>query len=282
MSSEISQTPVTGSGILDELQWRDLIAQSTDLDELRRALDDGPVTLYAGFDPTAASLHAGHLVPLLTLRRFQLAGHRPIALAGGATGLIGDPRDIGERTMNSVDTIAGWAGRIGAQLRRFLRFDDAATDDAEAGALLVDNMEMIYSYDAANNNTRVLVYSMNQDATFAGEFINANGNVESVEFSTYEGATVTAKLLPGNFDLAQNYPNPFNPTTKIAFTLPVQSDVTLTIYNVTGQVVTTFSGNYDVGAHELEWDATNQASGIYFYKLNAKDFEATKKMVLLK
>lgn len=141
MSSEISQTPVTGSGILDELQWRDLIAQSTDLDELRRALDDGPVTLYAGFDPTAASLHAGHLVPLLTLRRFQLAGHRPIALAGGATGLIGDPRDIGERTMNSVDTIAGWAGRIGAQLRRFLRFDDAATDDAEAGALLVDNME---------------------------------------------------------------------------------------------------------------------------------------------
>ncbi len=76
--------------ILDELHWRGLIAQSTDDDALRSALDRGPVTLYAGFDPTGPSLHMGHLVPLLTLRRFQLAGHRPIALAGGATGLIGD------------------------------------------------------------------------------------------------------------------------------------------------------------------------------------------------
>ncbi len=72
-----------------------LIAQSTDLDALREALADGPLTLYAGFDPTASSLHAGHLVPLLTLKRFQLAGHRPIVLAGGATGLIGDPREVG-------------------------------------------------------------------------------------------------------------------------------------------------------------------------------------------
>src|SRR6185312_11637894 len=77
--------------ILDELSWRGLIAQSTDVDALRRDLSAGPLTLYCGFDPTAESLHAGSLVPLLTLRRFQLAGHRPIALAGGATGLIGDP-----------------------------------------------------------------------------------------------------------------------------------------------------------------------------------------------
>ena len=98
--------------ILDELTWRGLIAQSTDLDALRGDLGPDPVTLYAGFDPTAASLHAGHLVPLLALKRFQRAGNRPIVLAGGATGLIGDPRDVGERTMNSADTVADWADRI--------------------------------------------------------------------------------------------------------------------------------------------------------------------------
>ena len=83
--------------VLDELEWRGLIAQSTDRDALRRALAEGVLTLYCGFDPTAPSLHAGNLIPLLTLRRFQRAGARPIVLAGGATGMIGDPRDIGER-----------------------------------------------------------------------------------------------------------------------------------------------------------------------------------------
>ncbi|MBN0974743.1 MULTISPECIES: tyrosine--tRNA ligase [unclassified Gordonia (in: high G+C Gram-positive bacteria)] len=122
--------------ILDELQWRGLIAQSTDLGALGEALANGPVTLYAGFDPTAASLHAGHLVPLLTLKRFQLAGHRPIVLAGGATGLIGDPRDVGERTMNSADTVAEWAARIDAQLRRFVDIDDTPT-----GAVVVNNLD---------------------------------------------------------------------------------------------------------------------------------------------
>ncbi|MGA9869767.1 MAG: tyrosine--tRNA ligase, partial [Rhodococcus sp. (in: high G+C Gram-positive bacteria)] len=81
--------------IIDELTWRGLIAQSTDLDEMRKATSGGPITLYAGFDPTGPSLHAGHLVPLLALRRFQRAGHRPIVMAGGATGMIGDPRDVG-------------------------------------------------------------------------------------------------------------------------------------------------------------------------------------------
>ncbi|MFC9790832.1 tyrosine--tRNA ligase [Rhodococcus sp. NPDC127528] len=111
--------------IIDELSWRGLIAQSTDLDTLRRDADAAPVTLYAGFDPTGPSLHAGHLVPLLALKRFQMAGHKPIVLAGGATGLIGDPRDVGERTMNSADTVAEWAGRIRAQLERFVDFDGA-------------------------------------------------------------------------------------------------------------------------------------------------------------
>ena len=87
-----------GKGILDELDWRGLIAQSTDRDALDAELAAGPITVYSGFDPTAPSLHAGHLVPLLGMRRFQRAGHRPIVLAGGATGMIGDPRDTGERS----------------------------------------------------------------------------------------------------------------------------------------------------------------------------------------
>ncbi|MFI6779036.1 tyrosine--tRNA ligase [Nocardia sp. NPDC050412] len=122
--------------IIDELTWRGLIAQSTDLEALRAAIAAGPLTLYAGFDPTAASLHAGHLVPLLALKRFQRAGHRPIVLAGGATGLIGDPRDVGERTMNSTDTVAEWAGRIRSQLERFVDLDDSPT-----GAIIANNMD---------------------------------------------------------------------------------------------------------------------------------------------
>jgi tyrosyl-tRNA synthetase len=114
------------TGILDELDWRGLIAQSTDREALDAALASGSVTLYAGFDPTAPSLHAGHLVPLLTLRRFQQAGHRPIVLAGGATGMIGDPRDSAERTLNTADTVAEWAERIRGQLERFVEFDGSA------------------------------------------------------------------------------------------------------------------------------------------------------------
>ena len=121
--------------ILDELSWRGLIAQSTDIDALRRELDQGPVTLYCGFDPTAPSLHAGNLVPLLMLKRFQRAGHRPIVLAGGATGMIGDPRDTGERTLNTLDVVAEWAGRIRGQLERFVDFDDSAT-----GAIVENNL----------------------------------------------------------------------------------------------------------------------------------------------
>ncbi|MFI2841421.1 tyrosine--tRNA ligase [Mycolicibacterium sp. PDY-3] len=123
------------TGILDELEWRGLIAQSTDLEALADALADGPLTLYSGFDPTAPSLHAGHLVPLLTLRRFQQSGHRPIVLAGGATGLIGDPRDSGERTMQTTDTVSEWADRIRGQLERFVEFDESAT-----GAVVENNL----------------------------------------------------------------------------------------------------------------------------------------------
>jgi tyrosyl-tRNA synthetase len=120
--------------ILDELTWRGLIAQSTDVEALRRDLDKGPLTLYAGFDPTGPSLHAGHLIPLLGLARFQRAGHRPIVLAGGATGLIGDPREQGERAMYGSDLVAEWTERIGNQLERFVDFDSSPT-----GALVENN-----------------------------------------------------------------------------------------------------------------------------------------------
>ncbi|NDJ88842.1 tyrosine--tRNA ligase [Mycolicibacter kumamotonensis] len=131
------------AGILDELAWRGLIAQSTDLDALTAEMTRGPITVYAGFDPTAPSLHAGNLVPLLALRRFQRAGHRPIVLAGGATGLIGDPRETGERSLNSADTVAEWSERIRGQLERFVDFDDSAT-----GALVVNNLEWTASLSA--------------------------------------------------------------------------------------------------------------------------------------
>ena len=111
MREDLHMANLTGTTILDELDGRGLIAQSTDREALAEQLATGPVTVYSGFDPTAPSLHAGHLVPLLTLRRFQQAGHRPIVLAGGATGLIGDPRETGERTLNTTDTVADALGK---------------------------------------------------------------------------------------------------------------------------------------------------------------------------
>ena len=122
------------ANIIDELQWRGLVNQSTDLEALKDQTAS-PITLYAGFDPTGPSLHAGHLVPLLMLRRFQEAGHRPIVLAGGATGLIGDPREVGERSMNTTDTVEDWAQRITGQLQRFVSFE------GDNAAVLVNNAE---------------------------------------------------------------------------------------------------------------------------------------------
>jgi len=107
--------------IIEELSWRGLIADSTNVDELRLALKSGRVTVYCGFDPTASGLHIGNLVQLLTLRRLQLAGHRPIGLVGGATGLIGDPSGkSAERVLNPAETVAGWVERIRSEVSRFL------------------------------------------------------------------------------------------------------------------------------------------------------------------
>lgn len=110
------------ASVLEDLRWRGLIAQSTDEYELATALAGGPITFYGGFDPTARSLHIGNLVLLLTMRRIQEAGHLPLGLVGGATGLIGDPRMSGERVLNGPDVVAGWVARIQTQVEKYLDF----------------------------------------------------------------------------------------------------------------------------------------------------------------
>jgi tyrosyl-tRNA synthetase len=121
--------------VLDDLHWRGLIQDSTGLDELRKELADGPLTFYVGFDPTAASIHIGNLVQVLTARRFQLAGHRPLLLVGGATGLIGDPKDNGERTLNDPAVVAGWVERIRNQVTPFFDFE------GPVAATMVNNLD---------------------------------------------------------------------------------------------------------------------------------------------
>ena len=123
--------------IIDELTWRGLIAASTDLDELRKALGTGVVTFYGGFDPTAPGLHIGNLVLLLTMRRLQQAGHRPIGLVGGATGLIGDPSGkSAERVLNPREVVAGWVARIRGEVSQYLDFSPGPRS-----ALLVSNLD---------------------------------------------------------------------------------------------------------------------------------------------
>jgi tyrosyl-tRNA synthetase len=121
--------------VLDELHWRGLVALATDQDALRAELGRGPVNYYCGFDPTAPSLHFGHLLQIITMRRLQLAGHRPLALVGGATGLIGDPRPTAERTLHSREVIAGWVERIRAQIEPLLDFS------GRHAAKMVNNLE---------------------------------------------------------------------------------------------------------------------------------------------
>lgn len=131
------------SHILDELQARGLIAQHTDIEALRATLDEGPITYYCGFDPTAASLHHGHLVQAILMRHLQNAGHNPLVLVGGATGMIGDPRDSGERTLNPEEQVAEWTQKLANQLSGFLSFE------GENAARIVNN------YDWASEITAI-------------------------------------------------------------------------------------------------------------------------------
>lgn len=130
---------VVNNELIADLQARGLIAQMSSDEELAKHLSEGPRTLYCGFDPTADSLHIGSLVPLLTLKRFQLAGHKPLALVGGATGLIGDPSfKAQERQLNTPDVVAGWVDRIRAQVSQFVDFDCG-----EHSAEVVNNLDWI-------------------------------------------------------------------------------------------------------------------------------------------
>ncbi|SBV26520.1 tyrosyl-tRNA synthetase [Micromonospora krabiensis] len=133
--SDSSLPPPGRDSLTDDLLWRGLIQDSTDTDELRRLLDGGGAAFYVGFDPTAPSLHVGHLVQVLTARRLQLAGHRPLLLVGGATGQIGDPKESAERTLNPPEVVAGWVERIREQLSPFVSYT------GESAAQLVNNLD---------------------------------------------------------------------------------------------------------------------------------------------
>ena len=131
------------NALLEDLQSRGLVAQVTGNDELSKHLSEGSQTLYCGFDPTADSLHIGSLVPLLALKRFQMAGHKPLALVGGATGLIGDPSfKAEERKLNTPEVVGGWVDRIKSQVSRFIDFDCGANS-----AEVVNNLDWTQDLD---------------------------------------------------------------------------------------------------------------------------------------
>jgi hypothetical protein len=181
-----------------------------------------------------------------------------------------------------------------------IRYDVSAdgqmvVDGAVAAAYIVVDGNVSPVSNAANmtmessfrdGQTHILMYSTEKGQTFEGNFIDLGSNdVVYVEMATYDGSPVSSlvgDLVPDNFGLAQNYPNPFNPATTIEFSLPIRSDYSLKIYNVTGQLVKEFVGTENAGTHQVIWDATSNASGIYFYKVSAGTFTDTKKMVLLK
>ncbi len=147
--------------------------------------------------------------------------------------------------------------------------------------LMAEEMTMRYAFDSELGATRILVYSMKKGMSFRGDFLRTNGKVLSFDMALYDGTPVRAKIQPTSCSLMQNYPNPFNPKTTIRFELPVMSTYELVIFNVSGQEVDRFEG-YEIGAVEVEWDGSNIATGIYFYRLTVGDYSETRKMILLK
>lgn len=167
------------SHILDELKWRGLVALSTDEAELRKSLDN-TITYYCGFDPTAPSLHLGNLVQLLTMRRLQLAGHNPLALVGGATGLIGDPKPTAERTLNDKQTVAEWVDKLADQTKRFLDFS------GKNRAKIVNNLDWTENYSAIEFLREVGKHyrvgkMLSKDAVSAR--LNSDAGISYTEFS---------------------------------------------------------------------------------------------------
>ena len=164
----------------DELRWRGLVHVSTDETALKEALDGEPVTYYCGFDPTAPSLHCGNLLQLLTMRRLQLAGHKPLALVGGSTGLIGDPRPTAERTLNTPETVAEWVSRLQAQVSRFL------SPEGDNGVRLVNNLDWTSPLSAIDFLRDIGKYfrvgtMLKKDAVAAR--LNSDAGISYTEFS---------------------------------------------------------------------------------------------------
>ncbi|HEY4226233.1 MAG TPA: tyrosine--tRNA ligase [Pseudolysinimonas sp.] len=166
--------------VWEELVWRGLVHVSTDPAELKSVLAGPPITFYCGFDPTAPSLHLGNLVQLLTMRRLQLAGHKPLGLVGGSTGLIGDPRPTAERTLNTKDTVAEWVGYLSAQVQRFLSFE------GDNAARLVNNLDWTGGLSAIDFLRDVGKYfrvgtMLKKDAVSAR--LNSDAGISYTEFS---------------------------------------------------------------------------------------------------
>ncbi|WP_153302224.1 MULTISPECIES: tyrosine--tRNA ligase [Microbacterium] len=170
----------TFENVWDELLWRGLVHVSTDQEALRALLAGDPITYYCGFDPTAPSLHLGNLVQLLTLRRIQLAGHKPLGLVGGSTGLIGDPRPTAERTLNTRETVEEWVGRLRTQVERYLSFE------GENAARIVNNLDWTAPLSAIDFLREIGKYyrvgtMLKKDAVAAR--LNSDEGISYTEFS---------------------------------------------------------------------------------------------------
>ncbi|WP_194239266.1 MULTISPECIES: tyrosine--tRNA ligase [unclassified Microbacterium] len=170
----------TFENVWDELVWRGLVHVSTDQEALRALLAGDPITYYCGFDPTAPSLHLGNLVQLLTLRRIQLAGHKPLGLVGGSTGLIGDPRPTAERTLNTRETVEEWVGRLRTQVERYLSFE------GENAARIVNNLDWTAPLSAIDFLREIGKYfrvgtMLKKDAVAAR--LNSDEGISYTEFS---------------------------------------------------------------------------------------------------
>lgn len=168
------------AGIFEELQWRGLIALSTDEQKLREALNTSSISFYCGFDPTAPSLHLGNLVQLLTMRRLQLAGHKPLCLVGGATGLIGDPKPNAERQLNTKETVSEWVEKLQEQTSRFL------STEGENASQLVNNLDWTGKLSAIDLLRDVGKYfrvgkMLSKDAVSAR--LNSDAGISYTEFS---------------------------------------------------------------------------------------------------
>ncbi|AOX44935.1 MULTISPECIES: tyrosine--tRNA ligase [unclassified Microbacterium] len=189
MSAPIDAAPVsaltpandpTFDNVWDELVYRGLIHVSTDEGELRELLGGDPIVFYCGFDPTAPSLHLGNLVQLLTMRRLQLAGHRPLGLVGGSTGLVGDPRPTAERTLNTRETVAEWVASLRAQVERFLSFE------GDSAARIVNNLDWTAPLSAIDFLREIGKYfrvgtMLKKDAVSAR--LNSEAGISYTEFS---------------------------------------------------------------------------------------------------